>query len=238
MYLYRAKEIGSKDRLNGICLKIIDRGDYDQILAILPHIRILRSEDFFNPLIKLLDEGETDQKTAAALALGCLGDSRCIPFLCDVYNTIGSNRRYANQSLRAAIVEALGELATEESVKAIVSLSSPVESNSDDTEYILSALGQLAQQGISGAEDQLIAIMRSGGGPKLTSLSITEILVAYWHRPNEISDDLLEKISEIAANGSKEVVRSVVASLSSLVQLGSEKARTHLLAIEEKTSKR
>jgi len=238
MYLYRAKEIGNKDRLKEICLRIIEIRDYDQILGVLPHIRILRSDEFFDPLLKLLNEGRADQKAAAALALGCLGDDRCIPHLSQAYYQAGESEKYRNQNLRAAVIEALGELASKQAVEALleVAAESPLKNESfGELEFIISSLGQLAQQGIEGAEDQLVILMNSEENPVITSLALTEVMVSYWHRPNEVPDELFDQISESASNGQKEVVRAAVTSLSSLIQLGCNRARD-CLAIIEKTA--
>jgi HEAT repeat protein len=238
MYLYRAKEIRNRDHLKEICLKIINRGDYDQIIEILPHIRILRSGDFFNPLQKLLVNGRPDQKTAATLALGCLGDNQCIPFLKSTYEEAKKSDQFGNQNLRAAVIESLGEIVSQESVGALKELADQSDSKNDPEEFesVISALGQLSQQGIDGAEEFLIELMNSGLDSRLTAHALTEILVAYWHRPSEITDQLCANIVEIASEGSKEVVKAATNSLFSLVQLGCISAREPLEKIEEITS--
>ena len=67
MYLYRGKDIKSREQLKETCLRIIQGGTHSEIYDILPHLRILRSDSFLPPLLELLREGNTDQKAAAAL---------------------------------------------------------------------------------------------------------------------------------------------------------------------------
>jgi len=238
MYLYRAKEIGNKDRLKETCLKIIKRGDYDEIVGILPHIRILRCGEFFDPLTQLLTDGRSDQKTAAALALGSLGDNRCVAILREAYNQAHESEQDRNRNLKTAVIEALGELATKDAVDTLVDLITKLPRQNkdlDELESVIPALGQLAQQGIEKAEKQLINLMNSGEDSIIISLSLTEVLVSYWHRPNDIPDQLFEQVAAIATNAPKEIKRAAVSSLSSLIQLGSEKARFYLSKIQDKS---
>jgi len=235
MYLYRTKEIGNRDRLNEICLRLIERGDSDQLYEILPHLRIIRSPLFFDPLIRLFTEGNLDQKAVAALALGCLGDEKCISILCRVYEQEGTGENVRSQALRSAILEALGELPTRDSADALIRLAaeSPEKcEKSGDPETVISSLGYLAQQGIEEAEEQLIRLMSSTRSPAIASLSLTEVLVAYWHRPDAVPESLLEKVVDIASNNSGIVARSAMTALSSLVRLGNERARLYLERIE------
>lgn len=240
MFLYRAKEIGNRERLRETCLKIIERGDYDQIVEILPHIRIIRSDIFYGPLIGLLSHGTFDQKAAAALALGSLGDSRCIPNLRNAFIEASENETFGSFNLQAAVIESLGDLATEESARTLTELAEQINQYMDSRifEFIISSLGQLAQQGVSEAEEQLINLMVSSSNQFISSLSMTELLVSYWHRPDQVPEALLEQVVSLTRNGSKEMKRAAMASLMSLAQLGCTAAGDHLSKMKNESEQK
>jgi len=223
MYLYRGKDIRSRDELRETCLGIIKRGSHAEISDILPHLRILRSPSFLEPLLKLLREGNLDQKSVAAMALGSLGDERAIEHLRDAFQQGDS----VSDSLQAAIIEALGELGSERAVEIIVELYK-LDSSSGDlrpqrAHLAIAALGQLAQQGVTAAEDKLLELM-ADASEIVRIQSVTELSVAFWHRPKEIPEKLLDRILVLAREDTSEVQMAAKASLSNLAQLGSSAA--------------
>jgi len=231
MDLYRGKDIRSRDELRETCLKIIKRGSHAEIYDILPHLRILRSSSFLAPLLELLREGNTDQKAAAAMALGSLGDERATEHLRDVFQQSDT----AAAALKAAIIEALGELGTERAVEIIVELYR-LDSWTDDSSpqrahLAIAALGQLAQQGVIAAEDELLQLM-ADPSEAVRIQAVTELSVAFWHRPKEIPERLLSKILALATEDTDEVRMAAKASLSNLAQLGSAAAEKLLSDIQ------
>jgi HEAT repeat protein len=231
MYLYRGKDIKSRDELRDTCLDIIKRGSHSELYDILPHLRILRSPFFLEPLLELLRKGNTDQKAAAAMALGSLGDERAIEHLRDVF--LGSAED--SDALKSAIIEALGELGSERAVEIIVELyrldPSKDEVRPQRAHLAIAALGQLAQQGVVAAEEELLQLM-TDTSEVVRIQAVTELSVAFWHRPNDIPERLLNKIQVLARENSPEVQMAAKAALSNLAQLGSEKAEQLLLKLQ------
>lgn len=230
MYLYRGKEIKSRDELRETCLSIIEKGSHSELYDILPHLRILRSHSFLPPLLKLLREGNIDQKTAAAMALGSLGDDTVAEKLREAF--LESDE--AADALKSAIIEALGELGSERAVEIIVELyrfdSSRDDTWSRGTHLAIAALGQLAQQGVVAAEDELLQLMNDAS--ELVRIqAVTELSVAFWHRPNEIPKRLLNQIIKRATEDNAQVQMAAKAALSNLAQLGSREAERLLATI-------
>jgi len=223
MFLYRGKDIKSRDELKETCLKIIKQGSHNEIYDILPHLRILRSSSFLEPLLQLLRTGNIDQKAAAAMALGSLGDERAIEHLREAFQTLETG----SDTLQAAIIEALGELGSERAVEILVELyksgSSVDEIQPQRAHLAIAALGQLAQQGVTAAEDELLHLM-SDSSETIRIQAVTELSVAFWHRPNQIPERLLKKILELAGNDTMDVKMAAKAALSNLAQLGSADA--------------
>jgi HEAT repeat protein len=222
MYLYRGKDIKSKEQLRETCLKIIQRGSHADLYDILPHLRILRSPSFLAPLLDLLKEGNTDQQAAAAMALGSLGDERALEPLREAFLKSDS----ASSVVQSAIIEALGELGSERAVEIIVEVykvDSSVDEVRPPAHLAIAALGQLAQQGVAAAEAELLKLM-SDTSESVRIQAVTELSVAFWHRPNELPKRLLERIVELTTGDVSEVRMAAKAALSNLAQLGSVEA--------------
>jgi hypothetical protein len=240
MYLYRGEEIGNRERLTDICLKIILSGESDRVYDILPHIRVLRSPRFFQPLLQLLADGKPDQKEAAAAALGNLGDPECVEALRKAYEGTQSRSRRDSRSLRAAIISALGEVPVPASVDLLVEIGRSSQRKDPfgphRSRLVIAALGQLTQQGVPAAEDELIRFL-SDDDPANRALAATEASLAYWHRPNLIPGTLLQQLFDLTCDRSDEVCAAAAAALQSLAKLGNSKAEILIeqLPLEEET---
>ena len=238
MFLYRGKDIGGRAKLTDTCLKIISEGDAEGILDILPHIRVLRSPEFFQPLVELLSNGKSEQRSAAAAALGSLGNPECVAPLRDAFFRVGPARKREIKPLQAAIIGALGEIPSPEAVRVIQEIQQldPPKGNPGNRrrQLLISALGQLAQQELSLAEAELVTFL-SEPDPILRSLAVTELALAYWHRPNRISGTLLQQIFDLTADQSDEVAIAAHAGLNSLAQLGCRKAELLIGQLSEES---
>ena len=236
MFLYRGKDIGGREKLTDTCLRIISEGDADGIMDILPHIRVLRSPQFFQPLVQLLKAGGVEQRSAAAAALGSLGDPSGIPPLREAFLDVRPNRARGVDPLQAAIIGALGEIASPEAVRALLDIQpeAPQPGNPEDRHRLLLiyALGELAQQDVALAETELIRFLVDSD-PPLRSLAVTELALSYWHRPNQISGALLQQIFDMTADRSDEVATAAHAALNSLAQLGCRKAEILIAQLSE-----
>ncbi len=236
MFLYRGKDMGGREKLTDTCLRIISEGDADSILDILPHIRVIRSPQFFQPLVELLGEGKSEQQSAAAAALGSLGDPGCIPPLRDAFfGARGSGKREI-EPLQSAIISALGEIASPEAVRVLQEIQQAVSPGGNPAgrrkKLLVTALGQLAQQDVELAEAELVRFL-SDSEPALRSLAVTELALAYWHRPNQISGTLLQQMFDLTADSSEEVATASHAGLHSLAQLGCRKAEVLIAQLSE-----
>jgi hypothetical protein len=89
---------------------------------------------------------------------------------------------------------------------------------------VISALGELAQQEIQEAEQELAELAHTGN-TSLRGQALSELCVAYWHRPADVPSEILERVGALGLHASAEVRTAAIASLSSLAQLGCEAAR-------------
>ncbi|GAB4130119.1 MAG: hypothetical protein Kow001_24070 [Acidobacteriota bacterium] len=222
LFLYRGKDIGGRDKMADVCLELIGRGDSEEIYDILPHIRVLRSPRFFQPLVNLLESGDPGQKAAAAAGLGSLGDPAAVPVLQEWGRRVGSARSREVDPVRAAVICALGEIPCPASVEALREICGRLEGGSAHApcmNLVLAALGELAQQGLVEAERELAGFL-DDRRPGLRALAVTELSFAYWHRPNELPPELLQRIHRMDQDESEEARTAAAAALHSLARLG------------------
>lgn len=235
MYLYRGKEIGNWKRLTAICLRIIETGSPEEISNIIPHIRVLRDESFFNPLVKHLQGSDKELKIVSALALGSLGDEKCVETLHKTYLACTQDGYEQADPLESALISALGEVPCPGSVGVLTEILAGEASEGQDTQrsqLAVEALGQLAQQGIPEAEAELRRLL-SAARESLRGQIITELSFSYWHRPGEIPDELLEQFFALTGDNIDEVRTAARAALTSLSQLGSDRAEDCLFRLSE-----
>lgn len=227
MYLYRGKDIGGRERLIETCRKIIHSGSAEQLYDIIPHIRVLRDTSLLEPLKDLLREGNPEQRSAAAMALGSLGMEHSVAPLMGAFRKLAGGAQRADQPFQLAVIAALGDLNCDSSVTALMEIyrmeapSGRIGANRAN--LVLSSLGHLAQQQIESARQELLNLCYDPD-ESLRSQAATELAVAFWHTPQAVPEKVLERIFEMATDDDKRTRAAAIASLSSLAQLGSEKA--------------
>lgn len=229
--MYRGQDIGDREELIQTCLAILSRGKEKQLYEILPHISIIRSPAFFEPLLKLLESGKRNQQEFAAVALGSMGDGRAIKPLFKVFMQSLSLRGSGAQSLQASIIHALGEMADEGAIKPLLEIysldSGSKQPSSRRSSRVLSAMGNLAQQGNMLAVKELTRLMRDEDS-LLRAQAVAEMAVAFWHRPNEVPETVLQEILSLTKDPSAEVQKAALDSLSDLAKLGCQGAEQRL----------
>lgn len=234
--MYRGKDIENREKLIETCLQIIEGGDEKELFEILPHISIVRSPSFIDPLLRLLKEGNREQQEFAALALGSLADSRCIEPLYEVFVETAETKGRGSQSLQTAIIVALGESGSDLAVDSLLRIYNLRVKNDSfglrRRRLVLSALGALAQQGCARGEQELVRFMESQN-PTIRAQAVIELSVTYWHRPNEISTEVLEQMRSLVEDRSTTVRNAALSSLTNLADLGCRAAANYFKDTDE-----
>lgn len=229
--MYRATDIGGRERLTQTCLKILKEGQEKQLYEVLPHISIVRSPLFFEPLLKLLQSGNREQREFSAVALGSLGDPRAIEPLYQVFMRPATFKGKGTGSLQASLIHALGEMGDGQAVELLLNIyklasrGSPLISHRKS--WVLSAIGNLAQQGAVIAVKELTRLMREKD-TELRAQAVMELAVAYWHRPSELPETVLHEMISLTEDDSEEVRQAALSSLSDLAQLGCQAAEQYM----------
>ena len=69
--------------------------------------------------------------------------------------------------------------------------------------------------------------------PEIQAQALSELSVAYWHRPNEVSDSILQKIYELTTHHETIVAESALAALQNLADVGCRRAEAFFSSTEE-----
>ncbi len=208
-------------------MEILDEGGESERYSILPHICLIRSECFLNPLLRLLRSHQPGDQLFAAIALGSLGDSRAVAPLEALFKRPGSLRGPGCQSLQTAIIFALGETGGEEAVESLLRIFRIVRVR--DTfrrrrrKLVVTALGTLAQQGSERAVRMLLSAAQSDE-PPVRAGAVSELGVAFWHCPNCLPDSVWERMEAMLDDSDPEVREAAFSAIANLAQLGSRKA--------------
>ena len=216
------------------CLEVIQKGSIREKYEILPEISILRSPELIGPLLKILRKGSRQGKEFAALALGALEQTESLDSLYRAMTDRENHRGPGNQSLQAAIIVAMGEIGQDDAIRFLrKAMDYTFKGDAffkKRKKLILSSAAYVAQQGGLRAVEFIKQYLFSND-PSLRAHALTELSIAYWHRPNQIPDDVLESFFRLARDRNSEVRAAAVSSLANLADLGCKKAEEFFTTI-------
>lgn len=205
------------------CLDTIARGTPKQLYNFLPQISILRDPRLLHPLVQLLRVGDRPRREFAALALGTLQDPRALKPLFEAFTRRENLHGRGSQALQTAILVALGGLGTDEAVNYLVKLYDFTFKGDRFFKkrrcLILSSLGEIAQQGNNRAQSTLIGFL-GDEEPQVRAQAVVELSTAYWHRPNELSEELIARLIMLMRDRKSVVRQAAFSSLMNLADLG------------------
>ncbi|HEY2930360.1 MAG TPA: HEAT repeat domain-containing protein [Acidobacteriota bacterium] len=209
------------------CVGVIETGTTAEKYNILPEISVLRNRKFLQPLLRILKQGSRKEKEFAALALGTLERTETLDPLFQALLEDKTHAGTGTQSLQAALIVAMGEVGEDRAIpylrKAMDFTFKRDNFLKKRQKMILSAAASIAQQGGQEAVEFLNEYLFCDD-PAMRAHAVTELSVAYWHRPNQIPDDVLESFLKLTRDKYSEVRSAAVASLANLADLGCKKA--------------
>ena len=232
------KKKGFSEEMIGDCLQIIESGDIDELFDIIPRIGVLRDARFKKPLIELLAKGDTKRREFAAYSMGAMADRDFLRALKKAFFEAKSNKRFGSNELQIAIIEAIGAIGDDAAVEFFLPTLKTCCAQKTDSrksagkiaarmgKWIIESLGAIAQQG---GEESLKALLEltSHPDPDIKAQALSEISVAYWHRPNDVDDSTLDKIYELTTHPDAIVADSALAALQNLADVGCRRAETY-----------
>ena len=227
------------------CLKIIDSGNIEELFEIIPRIGVLRDSRFRKPLIELLSKGDTKQREFAAYSMGAMRDYAFLEHLKKAFLDARKKKGFGSNELQIAIIEAIGAIGDDAAVdfflptlkaccdqKAAGSRKGVGKVATRMGKWIIESLGTIAQQG---GEQSLKALVEltAHPDPDIKAQALSEISVAYWHRPNEVDDATLEVIYQLTTHPEAIVAESALAALQNLADVGCSRAETYFTSSQD-----
>jgi HEAT repeat protein len=227
------------------CLAIMESGDIEDLFEIIPRIGVLRDPRFHAPLITLLSHRDIKKKEFAAYSMGAMGNRSFIEPLKKAFLHARQLKGFGAQELQIAIIEAIGSIGDDAAVDfflptltACCATKSSGEGKASHKsarrmgKWIIESLGAIAQQGGKRSLEALLELA-SHHDPEIQSLALSELSVAFWHRPNEVDDSTLEKIYELTTHPEPLVAESALAALQNLADVGCRRAEQLFASYEE-----
>jgi HEAT repeat protein len=211
------------------CLQIMKSGDIEDLFEIIPRLGVLRDERFNPHLEKLLGHKDVKRREFAAYSMGAIGDQEFLEPLERAFEESQKLRGFGSEEFQIALIEAIGAIGDD----AAADFFSPFLEGSEGgakarriRSWIIESLGAIAQQGGMGSLEALLNATHHRD-PELRALAISELSVAHWHRPNEISDAVMKRFYQLTEDRSRVVAESALAALQSLADVGCQRAEEY-----------
>jgi len=214
------------------CLVVMESGDIEDLFEIIPRIGVLRDARFKDPLLAFIAHEDIRRREFAAYAMGAIRDRAFLDPLKQAFLRAKQLKGSGSRDLQIAIIEAIGSIGDDASVdfflpalksccasKASAETKGAGKIASRMSKWIIESLGSIAQQGGVRSLEALIELMEHDD-PEIQALAVSELSVAYWHRPNEIKDETLQKIYNLTSNGESAVAESALSALQNLADVG------------------
>jgi len=218
------------------CLAVIESGDIEDLFEIIPRIGVLRDPRFNEPLIALLSHSDVKRREFAAYSMGAIGNRSFLEPLKKAFLEARQMKGFGAQHLRVAIIEAIGSIGDDAAVDFFLPALKTCCDTKDTSEskgagrnalrmgkWIIEGLGAIAQQGGTRSLEALLELA-SHHDPEIQAQALSELSVAYWHRPNDINDATLQKIYDLTTHHEAIVADSALAALQNLADVGCRRA--------------
>ena len=228
------------------CLSVMESGDIEDLFEIIPRIGVLRDPRFNEPLLKLLAKDDMKRREFAAYSMGAIGDRCFLEPLKKAFSKAKQLKGFGARELQIAIIEAIGAIGDDAAVdfflpalRTFCATKANAErkrraskSASRMSKWIIESLGSIAQQGGNRSLEAL-AELTGHDDPEIQAQALSELSVAYWHRPNDVEDSILEKICELTTHPNDMVAESALAALQNLADVGCRRAEIYFASFED-----
>jgi HEAT repeat protein len=230
------------------CLLVMETGDVEDLFEIIPRIGVLRDSRFNEPLLAFLNQEDAKKREFAAYSMGAIGDRTFLEPLKKAFVEARQLRGFGARELQIAIIEAIGSIGDDAAVdfflpalktccdaKASGEGRNAARSAGRMSKWIIESLGAIAQQGGSRSLEALLELTVHDD-PEIQAQALSELSVAYWHRPNEIDDATLERIYRLTTHDEALVSESALAALQNLADVGCSRAEKYFTSTEEENN--
>ena len=208
------------------CLLIMKSGDVEDLFEIIPRIGVMRDPRFHEPLLEMLFQKDIKRREFAAYSMGAMGGREFLEPLKKVFLESQKMKGFGAREFQIAVIEAIGAIGDDAAAEFFLPILRDKErsrSAGKIPHWMVESLGAITQQGGVRSLEALLELTRHGD-PEVQAQAISELSVAYWHRPNEIEDSTLELIYELTKDRNSAVAESALAALQSLADVGCRRA--------------
>jgi len=209
------------------CLQILAGEEPDDLFEIIPRIGVLRDSRFNRPLLHLLRSNDMRCRVFAAYAMGAMGSEEFLEPLKAAFESAAKLPDRSGDELLLATAEAIGALGDEAAVDFFLPIlrgtAADYRVGKRLWKPMVEAIGAIAQQGGTRSVMALVELTHHKVA-ELRASSISELSVAFWHRPNEIPDTTLHRIHDLTRDPSPSVAESALSALQSLADVGCHRA--------------
>lgn len=225
------------------CLSVMGSGTIEDLFEIIPRIGVLRDPRFSEPLLALLIHENIKRREFAAYSMGAIGDRSFLEPLKKAFGKAKQIKGLGARELQIAIIEAIGAIGDDAAVDFFLpTLKTCCATKAAEgkrgknaqkmSQWIIESLGAIAQQG--GCRSlQALAELATHDDPEIQALALSELSVAYWHRPNEVDDSTLKTIVELTRHPEVIVAESALAALQNLADVGCRRAEALFSSMTE-----
>jgi HEAT repeat protein len=225
------------------CLSTMESGTIENLFEIIPRVGVLRDSRFVEPLLNLLGHENIKRQEFAAYAMGAIGDRCFLEPLKKAFARAKQIKGHGVGELQIAIIEAIGAIGDDAAVdfflpalKACCAKKAAEGKRAKNarrmSQWILESLGAIAQQGGRRSLEALVELA-THKDPEIQAHALSELSVAYWHRPNQISDATLKKIVDLTQHPDAIVAESALAALQNLADVGCVRAEALFSSMAE-----
>ena len=225
------------------CLSVMESGAIEDLFEIIPRIGVLRDSRFTAPLLELLEHENIKKREFAAYSMGAIGDRGFLEPLKKAFVKARQVKGHGARELQIAIIEAIGSIGDDAAVDFFLPTlktccatkaaeGKRAKSAGKMSQWIIESLGAIAQQGGCRSLEALVELAVHDD-PEIQSLALSELSVAYWHRPNEVADSTLKIIIELTKHPKAMVAESALAALQNLADVGCCRAEEFFFSTSE-----
>jgi len=214
------------------CLQVLESGETEDLFELLPRIGVVRDQRFHRVLLALLEHKDVRRREFAACAMGAMADVGFLKPLKTAFLKTCRARGFGSRGLQTAIIEAIGAIGDDSAVdfflpellnRRLSPRGGKNKNNDGIRRWIIGAIGAIAQQGRPRSL-AMLAELAVNEDPGIQVLALAELSGAYWHRPNDISDEVLEDIRNLTASDNSAVAEAALAALQNLADVGCARA--------------
>ncbi len=208
------------------CLRIMESASGEDLFAIIPRIGVLRDSRFKTVLLALLSNKDLKKREFAAYSMGAMRDPDFLEPLKKVFHDLRATPGPHSEDLLIALIEAIGAVGDDAAVDFYMRLLDEPGQGKRAVmmrRWIVESLGSIAQQGGPHSEAALLGLTNHGD-PEVRAQAVSELSVAYWHRPNRVPERVLGRICELTGDRNPLVTESALAALQSLADVGCKRA--------------